>query len=159
MAYIRDAVEGASEPGGCIFCELPDVGDDESALILKRGSSSFILLNAFPYNSGHMMVSPFRHVGEIDHLEPAEAIEFFGMIQEAAAALRSAYRPDGMNIGMNLGRIAGAGFPGHLHMHLVPRWSGDTNFMPVLSDTRVIPESLPQSYQRLRDVIEGSNGD
>lgn len=157
MAYIRDAVEGASEPGECIFCELPKADDDSSALILTRGSKNFMLLNAFPYNSGHTMVAPFRHVGTVEDLDHDEAVELFAMVQQAAAGLRDAYHPEGMNIGMNIGRIAGAGFPGHLHMHLVPRWSGDTNFMPVLGDTRVIPESLPATYDRLRTSLEDAN--
>lgn len=157
MAYIRDAVEGASEPGECIFCELPKEADDSAALILGRGSACFTLLNAFPYNSGHMMVAPFRHVGRIEDLDGEESVEFFAAVQRAAVTLRDAYHPDGMNIGMNLGRIAGAGYPGHLHMHLVPRWSGDTNFMPVLGDTRVIPESLPETYDRLLSSMKESS--
>ncbi len=109
----------------------------------------FVLLNLYPYNSGHLMVAPYAHVGDFPRLEPATAAELMSVTQRAVDALRQVYSPDGFNLGMNLGRSAGAGVPDHLHMHVVPRWNGDTNFMPVVSQTKVLPESLDQTYARL----------
>lgn len=149
MAYIREAIEGVEAPDECIFCHLPKRDADAAAFIVARGKTTFALLNAYPYNSGHLMVAPYRHVGEIEDLTGDESSELLAMTQRGAVALKKAYAPDGLNLGMNLGRIAGAGFPGHLHMHLVPRWSGDTNFMTVVGDVTVVPESLEETYSRV----------
>lgn len=164
MAYINDAV--AADAKGeldCIFCALPGQGDDEAALVIARSGEAYALLNAFPYNTGHLMVAPFRHVAEVEDLSPGEVMAVFGLAQTACSAVKAAYRPNGMNLGMNLGRSAGAGFPGHLHLHIVPRWDGDTNFMPVVGETKVMPETLEESYGRLREEFDrlgdGAEGD
>lgn len=147
MKYIQAARE---EGEGCIFCELPTRGDDERAFVLAREGEAFAMLNAFPYNPGHLMVAPLRHVGELDALADDELLDCQRLLRRAVAALREEMSPDGFNVGMNLGRVAGAGVPGHLHWHAVPRWNGDTNFMPVVGATRVLPESLDATYAKLR---------
>ena len=122
-------------------------GDDEAALILHRGARAFVLMNAFPYNPGHVMISPFRHVPTIEELDEGELLELMTLTQDALAALRTAYAPEGFNLGVNQGKIAGAGVEHHVHLHVVPRWGADTNFMPVIGDTRVLPQSLDDSYE------------
>jgi ATP adenylyltransferase len=151
MEYIDSAREGE---GGCIFCDLPAEGDDEKSYILIRSKRAFAILNKFPYNSGHLMIAPFRHVGEVEQLEDEEALDLHHLLQKSLKALKEAMKPDGFNIGMNLGQVAGAGIPDHLHWHVVPRWNGDTNFMPVVGETKVLPEQLAQSYEKLRPWIE-----
>jgi ATP adenylyltransferase len=147
MEYIRQAHD---EPEACLFCRLAESGDDERSLILHRGERAFAVMNAFPYNPGHVMVAPFRHVGDLERLEPDELLDA-GRIQQAVVrALREEMSPHGYNVGMNLGRVAGAGVPDHLHWHVVPRWNGDTNFMPVVGETRVLPESIEDTYRKLR---------
>jgi ATP adenylyltransferase len=140
MEYIDSARD--EEPGGCLFCEKPKEGDDEKALILARSEKSFAMLNKYPYNSGHLMVAPFRHVGELEDLEDAEALDMQKLLGRSIKAVKEAMKPDGFNLGMNLGRVAGAGVPDHLHWHVVPRWNGDTNFMPVIGAAKVLPQSL-----------------
>lgn len=135
---------------GCIFCDFPPLQEDERYYILHRGELGFIMLNAFPYNNGHLLIAPYRHGSELDELSRDERSELMDLTDLGCRALRDAYRPEGFNIGMNLGRVAGAGIPGHLHIHIVPRWNGDTNFMPVIGDTRVLPEALAQSSRRLK---------
>jgi ATP adenylyltransferase len=147
MAYIEAAHD---EPEGCLFCELLAKGDDEASFILAREGVAFALLNAYPYNPGHLMVAPTRHVGEIEQLTADELLDTSRLVQRAVTALREEMNPDGFNLGANLGRVAGAGIPGHLHWHVVPRWNGDTNFMPVVGETRVLPESLEDTYRKLR---------
>jgi ATP adenylyltransferase len=151
MEYITSARE---EGEGCIFCDLPAAGDDERALILVRNESAFLMLNSYPYNPGHLMVAPLRHVGELGDLSEEELVATGTLLQRSIGALREEMGPDGFNIGMNLGRVAGAGIPGHLHWHVVPRWNGDTNFMPVVGETRVLPESLQDTYRKLRPRFE-----
>jgi ATP adenylyltransferase len=151
MKYIEQSHD---EDEGCLFCELAAKGDDETTMILAREGLALALMNAFPYNPGHLMVAPFRHVGELDQLEPDELADADRLLQRAVVALREEMSPDGFNIGMNLGRVAGAGVPGHLHWHVVPRWNGDTNFMPVIGETRVLPESLEDTYTKLRPRFE-----
>jgi len=148
MAYIQAAKEQGDDDG-CIFCDLPAEGDDERTKILVRGELAFVILNSFPYNPGHLMVAPFRHVGELEELREEELRDGDRLLQRAVRALREEMSPDGFNLGMNLGRVAGAGVPGHLHWHVVPRWNGDTNFMPVVGQTRVLPESLEDTYGKL----------
>jgi ATP adenylyltransferase len=150
MEYIEAAKD---EPGqaGCIFCDLPAGGDDERALVLLRAERGFILLNRFPYNPGHLMVAPFRHTGDFEELKPDEVAEIHELVRRAVAALREEMAPHGFNLGMNLGRVAGAGIPDHLHWHVVPRWNGDSNFMPVVGQTKVLPELLEETYRRLRE--------
>ena len=151
MEYIGQAREG--EDQGCLFCEKPKEGDDEKALIVARSEKSFAMLNRYPYNSGHLMVAPFRHVGELEEVEDGESLDMQRLMQQCVKALNEAMQPDGFNIGMNLGVVAGAGIPDHLHWHLVPRWQGDTNFMPTVGATKVLPEQLGSVYTRLRAVM------
>ncbi len=141
-------MSSADEAEGCVFCRALE-GDDEERLIVRRGERAFVLLNRFPYSSGHMMVAPTRHVGEFGALEPGEVAEIHTLAARGMDALKETYRPDGFNLGWNLGRVAGAGVVDHVHLHVVPRWSGDTNFMPVLADVKVIPEHLAESRRRL----------
>ena len=142
----------SEKPRGCIFCEKPREHKDEENLILIRGRYNFIILNAFPYNPGHLMIAPFRHVGLVEELTDEEALEHFKLLRESLRALRRALRPDGFNIGMNLGKTAGAGVEDHLHTHVVPRWEGDTNFMPVVADVKVLPEALSDTYRKLKEA-------
>ena len=147
-----DYIEGP-KPDGCIFCMKPADGDDENTYILHRAERCFVILNAFPYNNGHVMVAPFRHVPSIEQLEAGELAELMGLAQRVLAALRTAYGPEGFNLGINQGKVAGAGVEDHVHLHVVPRWGGDTNFMPVISSTRVLPQSLAASYAKLREAF------
>ncbi len=137
----------------CIFCERPRLGDDAAAYIVERGPRCFTMLNAYPYNNGHVMISPYEHVPSIEQLDPPTLTELMTLAQRSLAALRSAYAPDGFNMGINQGKIAGAGFDGHVHLHVVPRWGGDTNFMPVVGGARVLPESLGSSWQALTGAL------
>ena len=121
---------------------------------MAREGHAFALLNAYPYNPGHLMVAPYRHVGDFEDLAGAEMADVDRLLQRAVRAMREEMRPDGYNVGMNLGRVAGAGFPGHVHWHVVPRWNGDTNFMPVVGHTRVLPESLDDTYRKLKPRFE-----
>src|SRR5438034_4306193 len=148
MEYIRSAV--GEHPQGCLFCDKLAAGDDEDSLILARSDLAFVILNAYPYNPGHLMVAPIRHEGELERLAQDELAAASVLLQRSVVALKETYGPDGFNLGVNLGRVAGAGVPGHLHWHVVPRWNGDTNFMPVLGETRVLPELLGETYRRLR---------
>jgi ATP adenylyltransferase len=151
MEYIQQAHD---EPEGCLFCELAVKGDDLAALILRRGEKGFVLMNAYPYNPGHLMVAPSRHTGDPQDLSDDELLDCSHLLQLSLRGLGEEMNPDGYNIGMNLGKVAGAGVPGHLHWHVVPRWNGDTNFMPVVGETRVLPESLEDTYRKLRPKFE-----
>ena len=148
-------VQAADEQPGCVFC-LAQEGDDEERLVVRRGERAFVLLNKYPYASGHLMVAPARHLDELEALDADEAAEIHALTVDALAALRAAYRPDGFNLGWNLGRVAGAGVLDHVHQHVVPRWSGDTNFMPVLADLKVIPEHLAEARRRLAEAWPGA---
>ena len=141
-------VAAADQQEGCVFC-LAEAGDDEERLVVHRGERAFVLLNRFPYASGHLMVAPRRHIGEFSELDDDEALELHRLAEQGLAALAATYRPHGYNVGWNLGRIAGAGIADHVHMHVVPRWAGDTNFMPVLADVKVLPEHLSETRRRL----------
>jgi ATP adenylyltransferase len=154
-AYISSASQQPDE-SGCIFCELPKLSD-ASAKIVYRGNLCYIILNSFPYTSGHVMVVPFAHQGELEKLAPPAATEMMALSQKIEGVLRRVYSADGVNLGMNLGRAAGAGVAGHLHLHILPRWIGDTNFMTTAAETRVLPESLEDSYQKIRGAIERSS--
>ena len=153
MEYIQAAKE-ADDEEGCIFCDLPAEDDDERTKILVRGELAFVILNSFPYNPGHLMVAPFRHVGEFGALEAGELAEVDALVARSIRVLDDEMQPHGYNLGMNLGRVAGAGIPDHVHWHVVPRWSGDTNFMPVLGQTRVLPELLEETGARQRPRFE-----
>jgi ATP adenylyltransferase len=141
----------ADEQGGCIFC-LAIEAEDEAGLVVHRGREAFVLLNKFPYASGHLMVAPYRHAGEFSELGDGEALEIHRLAGQGMGALAQLYGPQGFNLGWNLGRIAGAGVVDHAHLHLVPRWAGDTNFMPVLADVKVLPEHLVESRRRLAEA-------
>jgi ATP adenylyltransferase len=138
----------------CIFCAKPEL-DDDSALIVHRGERCFVMLNAFPYASGHVMVAPYEHTADLAGLEEAASLELMSLTQDSLRAIRATYRPDGFNVGANLGTVAGAGVADHVHMHVVPRWEGDTNFMPVLSEVRVLPESLQDTHRKLKEAFAG----
>jgi ATP adenylyltransferase len=146
MKYIE-----STKPEGCILCEKPAEDKDAENYILYRGERNFIILNGYPYNPGHLMVAPYRHVASTDELAIEELHEHFELVVRGVAVLRQVYKPEGFNIGINLGKVAGAGIDDHVHTHIVPRWQGDTNFMPVVSETRVIPQALIQTYDKLRD--------
>jgi ATP adenylyltransferase len=160
-AYVSSVAEGA-EPGdaqGCLFCALgAGEGPDPSRHVLVSEGLVAVALNAYPYASGHLLVLPRRHVGELEDLGAEEALALWQAVADAVRALKSAYRPDGLNVGINLGRAAGAGIPGHLHVHVVPRWGGDTNFMTTAAAVRVLPESLPETFARLRAAWPGRGG-
>lgn len=149
MRYLR-----SGPAHDCFLCEDAVTGDWPANLILGRDDITVIVMNRYPYNSGHLLVAPLRHVGDLEDLEPAELTGVMQGSMDCLAALREAYRPQGFNVGFNLGSAGGAGVPGHLHLHVVPRWSGDTNFMPVVAQTKVLPESLDQTYERLKGCFE-----
>lgn len=156
-AYWRmEYVEAPKPPGGRNpFSEIPKLGDDDAALILHRTAHSYVVLNCFPYNAGHLLAIPLREVAELEHLTGAERVDLFETIILAKRLLTAALKPDGFNIGFNFGSAAGAGIPEHLHAHIVPRWNGDTNFMPVIGKTRVLPESLKGMHARLKATLPG----
>jgi ATP adenylyltransferase len=141
-------IQQADELDGCVFCHAAE-GTDEEMLIVHRGEAVFALLNKYPYASGHLMVAPYRHAGDFAELSDAEALEAHRLAADGMAALATTFSPDGYNLGWNLGRVAGAGIVDHVHLHLVPRWSGDTNFMPVLADVKVLPEHLVETRAKL----------
>jgi ATP adenylyltransferase len=147
MQYVGSS---GGDAGGCVFCDHLAEDDDDKANILFRGNDVFVILNAFPYNTGHLMVAPNRHVGDVADMTPEERTELFDVTCKAIEIVRAAMNAHGFNTGMNLGQVAGAGIPGHLHMHVVPRWGGDTNFMPVVGDTKVLPEMLAETAAKLR---------
>lgn len=138
------------KPEGCILCQKPKEDNDASNYILYRGDSNFIILNSYPYNPGHLMVAPYRHIASLEELTTEELNEHFEIVSRSVAVLRQSLKPGGFNLGMNLGTVAGAGISDHIHTHIVPRWLGDTNFMPVISSTRVIPEALAEMYSQLK---------
>ena len=149
MEYLMS--EGADE---CIFCVKPAQDDDAANLILLRTPLSFVMLNAYPYNNGHLLIAPFRHVASFGELTPEERADLMEAVAHAERILKQAFNPQGMNVGANLGHCAGAGVPGHVHVHIVPRWEGDTNFMPVVGETRVLPETLQETYERLKQHLD-----
>ncbi len=152
MTYIK----GLDGHGArCLFCGLKDQPASARSMILEVGETMYLVLNAYPYNVGHMMVVPKRHIAGPAKLKPAESIEYMALAARAEAALRAVYKPHGFNLGVNLGRTAGAGVLGHMHLHVVPRWNGDTNFMPVIGATKVLPEDLLETYEKLRAALAG----
>jgi ATP adenylyltransferase len=148
LAYVKDATKDVEQ--GCIFCSKPGEGDDAANLIAHRGERCFVILNRFPYTNGHLMVAPYEHVAALEDVDADTIAEMMALAQQSIRALDDVYAPQGFNVGFNQGRVAGAGVEHHIHMHVVPRWGGDTNFMPVLGDTRVLPQSLEDSYAALR---------
>jgi len=147
-------VSTADKVSGCIFCELPKLGDDANARIVHRAQHCYIVLNAYPYTPGHVMVVPFQHLDELHKLPSAAAHEMISLAQAMERALRQLYSPDGVNLGMNIGKAAGAGVAGHVHMHVLPRWAGDSSFATVIGETRILPETLETTYARLRGALE-----
>jgi ATP adenylyltransferase len=146
-------IENADKTPGCIFCEFPKLDRDAELYILHRSEHAFLILNAFPYSNGHLMVVPYQHTASMDTLSEEEMLDVMRLTRVAIRALKATFKPDGFNLGVNMGRVAGAGIADHLHWHIVPRWNGDTNFMPVLADVRVIPESLEVVYSRVAEQI------
>lgn len=147
--YVSDPATGTDD-NGCVLCRIVAATDDAEALVLERTESTITVMNLYPYSSGHLMTAPIRHVAGLEDLDDDEACALTRAQVRAIRAIRQAYTPDGINLGANLGRAAGAGVPGHLHLHVVPRWSGDTNFATAVAETRVLPESLRDGYRRLR---------
>ena len=152
LPYVKDAAKDSEQE--CIFCVKPTADDDEANLIVHRGERCFVMLNLFPYTNGHLMIAPFAHLPSLPELDAETLAEIMALAQRAMGVLEEAYSPHGYNVGFNQGRVAGAGLEHHIHMHVVPRWGGDTNFMPVLADTRVMPQTLEQSYEALRGGFE-----
>lgn len=150
MPYIRRA-----KRPGCIFCEMLEVADDRSQLILYRGEHAFLVLNKYPYNNGHLMAVPYRHVDTLETLTPEETADMMALVTWGMRALRRSAAPHGFNIGINIGKVAGAGVLDHVHTHVVPRWEGDANFMPVLGDIRLIPQDLSETYDELKAALDG----
>lgn len=152
MQYITDSSAKDKNIDNCIFCSYPTMDNNRENLLLYRGAFCFVLMNRYPYSPGHLMVIPYRHIADLLLLTPEENQELLCTAQKAVAALRSCMNPDGYNLGVNLGKVAGAGIDKHLHMHVVPRWHGDTNFMTVTGETRVLPEALEQTYDKVLSV-------
>ena len=160
--YIQEATEReradgvASDPLSCVFCRLAESGPPSlDNLVVWRGEWSFVVLNAYPYGSGHVLVLPLRHVGALGDLTDLESAEIWAATLDSVTAIEKAYEPDGLNMGANLGRAAGAGIPDHVHLHVLPRWSGDTNFMTSIASTRVMPETLQATWTKLREAWPG----
>jgi ATP adenylyltransferase len=151
LSYVKDASKDIEEE--CIFCAKPAQEDDEANLIVHRGERAFVILNLFPYTNGHLMVAPYEHVGRLQEVAPETLAEMMALAQRGMDRLEGVYDPHGYNVGFNQGRVAGAGVEHHIHMHVVPRWGGDTNFMPVIADTKVMPQSIEQSYEALRGAF------
>ncbi len=168
LAYIsgdkekKDPVDATLLSGadpGCFLCRAATGGDDPDRLVVQHGPHSLTLLNRYPYNNGHLLVAPKRHVARLDQLEPAEQLDQVRTITQMIALLEQTIRAEGFNVGLNLGQIAGAGLPGHMHWHIVPRWNGDTNFMPAVAGVRVIPQSLEALWELLTDALGRSRPD
>lgn len=151
MAFITPKTP---QPQGCIFCTKPSEQRDVENHILYRGERCFVMLNLYPYNNGHLMIAPYKHLGSIENLEAQDLAEMMALVQRMLRVFRAAMKPDGFNMGINQGKVAGAGFADHVHYHIVPRWDGDTNFMPVLADIKVMPEHLDRVYAELKAVLD-----
>jgi len=143
-------IEGHEKQEGCIFCNALAQPDNADNLIIKRGTSAFVILNLYPYTSGHIMVAPMEHQPSLEFLKPDTRAEIMELVSQCIVVIREIYQPQAFNVGANIGEAAGAGEPGHVHMHIVPRWTGDTNFMSALGETRVLPESLHETYERIK---------
>ena len=153
LEYVKDASKDSADE--CIFCAKPAEDDDEANLIVHRGERCFVILNLYPYTNGHLMVAPYEHTASLPELDAETLAEMMALSQRAMRLLEDAYAPHGYNVGFNQGRVAGAGVEHHIHMHVVPRWGGDTNFMPVLADVRVMPQTLEQTYETLAGRFDG----
>jgi ATP adenylyltransferase len=135
---------------GCILCDKPKENNDALNYILYRGDKNFVIMNSYPYNPGHLMIAPYRHIANLEELTDEELHEHFNVVSRSIKLLKQVFKPDGFNLGINMGKVAGAGIDDHIHTHIVPRWQGDTNFMPVLSDVKVVPEALTETYEKLK---------
>lgn len=144
-------ITGATSKPACIFCDIAKSSQDEENYVLYRGKHNYVVLNRYPYSSGHLMIVPFEHVSSLSAASPETAAEMMTFARRSEECLRAAYRPDGLNIGMNIGASAGAGVAGHIHLHALPRWSGDVSFMTAVSETRVLPETLETTYRKLKE--------
>jgi ATP adenylyltransferase len=147
-------ITGAHEAQGCLFCDAPAAGDDRKMLIVQRARHCFVILNAYPYTNGHVMIAPYEHVAQLAQLPAAAAHEMMDLAQRLERLLRQLYRPDGLNLGMNIGQAAGAGIAGHIHLHVLPRWIADANFISVVGETRILPEALETTYERVKGALE-----
>ncbi|HTC56127.1 MAG TPA: HIT domain-containing protein [Candidatus Sulfotelmatobacter sp.] len=147
-------VTSTAKTPGCIFCDAVKARDDAKTLIVYRGEHCFVILNAYPYTPGHVMIVPYAHLDELQKLPPAAANEMMALSQRMEQILRELYHPDGINLGMNIGKAAGAGVAGHIHMHVLPRWVADANFMSVVGETRILPETLQETWKRMRKVFK-----
>ena len=145
MEYIQK-----EKAGGCVLCEAPGQDNDALNHILYRGNKNFVIMNRYPYNTGHLMIVPYRHIASLEELTDEERQEHFDIVSRSIKVLRQVLSPGGFNLGINIGKVAGAGIEDHVHTHIVPRWQGDTNFMPVIADVRVVPEALTETYQKLK---------
>ena len=143
----------SDKKAGCVFCDMLEANNDREMLILHRGQRAFLMLNKYPYNNGHLMSVPYRHVDTLEALQPDETADIMALVTLGMRALRESMNPGGFNVGANIGEVAGAGVKDHVHIHVVPRWAGDTNFMPVLDEVRVIPQELSQTYDQLKSVV------
>lgn len=152
MSFIDDTKEGKPS---CIFCHLPQDVNDKKNLILYRGELAFVIMNKYPYNSGHLMVAPYVHAASLSKLDDDSLIELSSLTKVSVAIIEKLFKPDGLNVGMNIGRAGGAGFDKHIHTHIVPRWNGDFNFMPLLAETKVIPEHLEATYEKMLPLFKG----
>jgi ATP adenylyltransferase len=148
MEYIESV-----KPEGCIFCDKPRESEDQKSYILYRGKRNFVILNSYPYNPGHVMVAPYRHVANLEEMSDEELLEHSQMVAMCIRVLKEVLHPHGFNVGMNMGKVGGAGVEDHIHTHVVPRWEGDTNFMPVTADTKVIPQALDSTYRKLQPLF------
>jgi ATP adenylyltransferase len=146
-------VSATQKTAGCVFCDAPKETDDAKTLIVRRGEHCYVILNAFPYTPGHVMIVPYAHVDELQKLPAEAAHEMIALSQRMETVLRGLYRPDGINLGMNIGKAAGAGIAGHIHMHVLPRWVADANFVSVIGETRVLPETLDVTWKRMKEAI------
>ena len=151
MRYIESAKDSKSQ--SCFLCDKPKESKDVENYLLYRSTQSFIIMNSFPYNPGHLMVAPYRHTGKLEDLTDDERNELFAVVRKGILLLKKVLNPDGLNIGINVGKVAGAGLEDHVHVHIVPRWNGDTNFMPVMADVRVVSEALADSYNKLKKQL------
>ncbi|HET6454735.1 MAG TPA: HIT domain-containing protein [Armatimonadota bacterium] len=147
-------IEQGGKPEGCIFCVFPAQDRDRENLILYRGKTAFVMLNSYPYNPGHLMIAPYEHTANMYDLSDEKLLEINRLLRYSIRLITECMHPDGFNVGLNLSRVAGSGVPDHIHWHVVPRWNGDTNFMPVIADTKVIPESLQATYDKLKKKME-----
>ncbi|MDP8254120.1 MAG: HIT domain-containing protein [Candidatus Alcyoniella australis] len=153
MEYIK-----GPKSEGCIFCDLPDPAGDRERLILRRGKAAYVMMNRYPYSNGHLMVAPYAHLGQIELIDREVRLEMFDLVDECVRALKAKFDPQGFNVGINLGQVAGAGVLDHVHIHVVPRWNGDTNFMTVVGELRVISEHILNTYDQLVGEFKAGEG-